>query len=78
GDNHHIELLAELSSKLIEEGFIDAFLNAENTEQALQLVLKKAEPAPETHPSESKGLIIGVTGCPAGIAHTYLAAEALE
>lgn len=78
GDNHHIEVLAELSSKLIEEGFIDAFLNAENTEQALQLLLKKAEPAPETHPSESKGLIIGVTGCPAGIAHTYLAAEALE
>lgn len=78
GDNHHIEVLAELSSKLIEEGFIDAFLNAENAEQALQLLLKKAEPAPDPHPSESKGLIIGVTGCPAGIAHTYLAAEALE
>ncbi|WP_088124727.1 fructose-specific PTS transporter subunit EIIC [Vibrio cholerae] len=78
GDNHHIEVLAELSSKLIEEGFIDEFLNAENAEQALQLLLKKAEPTPATHPSESKGLIIGVTGCPAGIAHTYLAAEALE
>ena len=48
GANHHIEVLAELSGKLIEEGFI------------------------------AKGFIIGVTGCPAGIAHTYLAAESLE
>ncbi len=40
GDNHHIEVLAELSSKLIEEGFIEAFLNTKNSEQALELLLK--------------------------------------
>lgn len=77
GDDHHIEVLAELSSKLIEEGFIDAFLNAETSEQALEILLKKSERATTTT-EKSKGLIIGVTGCPAGIAHTYLAAEALE
>ncbi|KQB09349.1 fructose-specific PTS transporter subunit EIIC [Vibrio metoecus] len=78
GDNHHIEVLAELSSKLIEEGFIEAFLNTKSPEQALALLLKKSTSSPVTNPAKSKGLIIGVTGCPAGIAHTYLAAEALE
>ncbi|ENM5737980.1 PTS sugar transporter subunit IIA [Vibrio mimicus] len=77
GDDHHIEVLAELSSKLIEEGFIDAFLNAKTSEQALEILLKKSERATTTT-EKNKGLIIGVTGCPAGIAHTYLAAEALE
>ncbi|EOV1171523.1 fructose-specific PTS transporter subunit EIIC [Vibrio fluvialis] len=78
GDNHHIEVLAELSSKLIEDGFIDDFLSATTSEQALALLLAKQEPQPTTSAEESKGFIIGVTGCPAGVAHTYLAAEALE
>ncbi|EOB6642935.1 fructose-specific PTS transporter subunit EIIC [Vibrio fluvialis] len=78
GDNHHIEVLAELSSKLIEDGFIDAFLNATTSEQALALLLAKQEPQPTASAEESKNFIIGVTGCPAGVAHTYLAAEALE
>ncbi|ELM6621787.1 PTS sugar transporter subunit IIA [Vibrio fluvialis] len=78
GDNHHIEVLAELSSKLIEDGFIDAFLSATTSEQALALLLAKQEPQPTASAKESKGFIIGVTGCPAGVAHTYLAAEALE
>ncbi|WP_423807603.1 fructose-specific PTS transporter subunit EIIC [Photobacterium damselae] len=76
GANHHIEVLAELSSKLIEDGFIDAFLAVKTPEEALNLLLadKKEVVAVE----QNKGLIIGVTGCPAGVAHTYLAAEALE
>lgn len=76
GANHHIEVLAELSSKLIEDGFIDSFLQAKNAEQALALLLAKSEPTVET--ARNKGFLIGVTGCPAGVAHTYLAAEALE
>ncbi|MBY8292044.1 fructose-specific PTS transporter subunit EIIC [Vibrio fluvialis] len=78
GDNHHIEVLAELSSKLIEDGFIDAFLSTTTSEQALALLLAKQEPQHTASAEESKGFIIGVTGCPAGVAHTYLAAEALE
>jgi len=77
GDNHHIEVLAELSSKLIEPGFIEQFLNAPDNHAALQLLLTK-QPETEPSPAATKGLIIGVTGCPAGVAHTYLAAEALE
>ncbi|WP_421252942.1 PTS fructose transporter subunit IIABC [Aeromonas jandaei] len=77
GANHHIEVLAELSAKLIEEGFIDALLAAKTPADALALLLAKKEEAAAA-PVANKGLIIGVTGCPAGIAHTYLAAESLE
>ncbi|WP_421224653.1 PTS fructose transporter subunit IIABC [Aeromonas jandaei] len=77
GANHHIEVLAELSAKLIEEGFIDALLAAKTPADALALLLAKKEEAAAA-PAANKGLIIGVTGCPAGIAHTYLAAESLE
>ncbi|MFM5839016.1 fructose-specific PTS transporter subunit EIIC [Aeromonas rivipollensis] len=76
GANHHIEVLAELSAKLIEEGFIDALLAAKTPAAALALLLEKREE--QAAPAADKGLIIGVTGCPAGIAHTYLAAESLE
>ncbi|UPR54300.1 PTS sugar transporter subunit IIA [Vibrio cyclitrophicus] len=78
GDNHHIEVLAELSSKLIEEGFIENFMNAHSEQAALELLLTKPEPSETETNIEKQGFIIGVTGCPAGVAHTYLAAEALE
>ncbi|WP_321273612.1 fructose-specific PTS transporter subunit EIIC [uncultured Vibrio sp.] len=77
GDNHHIEVLAELSSKLIEDGFIEAFLNTSTNKEALDLLLAK-EDEPQAATQADQGFIIGVTGCPAGVAHTYLAAEALE
>ncbi|MDV7103382.1 fructose-specific PTS transporter subunit EIIC [Vibrio sp. TH_r3] len=77
GSDHHIEVLAELSSKLIQDGFIEKFLKATSEQQALQLLVEKVEPAADTPPAD-KGFLIGVTGCPAGVAHTYLAAEALE
>ncbi|HHQ4690107.1 PTS fructose transporter subunit IIABC [Aeromonas veronii] len=77
GANHHIEVLAELSGKLIEEGFIAKLLAAKTPADALALLLTKKEEQ-SAAPTTSKGFIIGVTGCPAGIAHTYLAAESLE
>ncbi|MGF1690829.1 PTS fructose transporter subunit IIABC [Photobacterium kagoshimensis] len=78
GDNHHIEVLAELSSKLIEDGFIDRFINATSNKEALQLLLEKPQPVETPTSIQKQGFVIGVTGCPAGVAHTYLAAEALE
>ncbi|WP_159654319.1 PTS fructose transporter subunit IIABC [Vibrio atypicus] len=78
GDNHHIEVLAELSSKLIEEGFIDNFMNTNSEQAALNLLLEKPKAVESDTSIEKQGFIIGVTGCPAGVAHTYLAAEALE
>ncbi|MGL4601567.1 MAG: PTS fructose transporter subunit IIABC, partial [Plesiomonas sp.] len=74
--SHHIGVLAELSSKLIEEGFIARFLAATDEQQALQLLLEKNDPI--AIKNRDNGFLIGVTGCPAGVAHTYLAAEALQ
>lgn len=76
GADHHIEVLAELSSKLIEDGFIDKLMAVKTSKEALNLLLEKKEPV--LNQATEKGFLIGVTGCPAGIAHTYLAAEALE
>ncbi|WP_413698626.1 fructose-specific PTS transporter subunit EIIC [Psychromonas sp. KJ10-10] len=75
--DHHIDVLTVLSSKLIEEGFIDKLLGAKTAQQALDLLLEKVTPS-ITNPIADKGFIIGVTGCPTGVAHTYLATEALE
>ncbi|SHO55872.1 PTS fructose transporter subunit IIABC [Vibrio quintilis] len=77
GAEHHIEVLAELSSKLIEDGFIEQFLQVTSSEEALALLLEKG-PETDAQPVQDKGFLIGVTGCPTGVAHTYLAAEALE
>jgi PTS system fructose-specific IIC component len=77
GADHHIEVLAELSSKLIEEGFIERFMQASSAEEALELLLAKPQDL-QANPEADQGFLIGVTGCPAGVAHTYLAAEALE
>ncbi len=77
GANHHVEVLAELSSKLIEDGFIEKFLAASSEKQALELLLQKDTSEP-TSTEVNNGFLIGVTGCPAGVAHTYLAAESLE
>jgi PTS system fructose-specific IIC component len=77
GSNQHIDVLVELSSKLIEDGFIDKFINAKNAAQALEILFEKVEPSVAST-APTKGFLIGVTGCPAGVAHTYLAAEALE
>ncbi|MFT6926739.1 MAG: hypothetical protein ACJAZP_002359 [Psychromonas sp.] len=75
--NQHLDVLAELSSKLIEDDFIDKFLNAKNTAQALEILFEKVA-LTKVSSAPSKGFIIGATGCPAGVAHTNLAAEALE
>ncbi|WP_367988817.1 fructose-specific PTS transporter subunit EIIC [Vibrio sp. NTOU-M3] len=73
----HIEVLASLSSKLIEPTFLDSLKSAKTTEAALALISKENKEVPTEHATK-KGFIIGVTGCPTGVAHTYLAAEAIE
>ncbi|MGL4861190.1 MAG: PTS fructose transporter subunit IIABC [Enterobacteriaceae bacterium] len=76
--DQHIEILAEISSKLIEEHFIQRLLAARTSQEALDLLLEgKAQQTP-VEEQNKRGFLIGVTGCPAGIAHTYLAAEALQ
>ena len=87
-DNVHLDVLSRLSVLLMDEEFTQKLRNAKTTEEFLGYVdaaeqaklaeeQAKAEPAPA--PQEKKGLkLLGVTACPTGIAHTYMAAERSE
>ena len=56
-DNHHIEVLAQISSKLVEDGFIDKLKSAKTEAEALQLLTSNTvEPQPTIHePALSEG-----------------------
>ncbi|WP_194439263.1 PTS fructose transporter subunit IIABC [Vibrio fluminensis] len=75
--NFHVEVLAKLSSKIVEPTFLENLRNAQTNEEALALLTEEDKTEP-VQASASKGFIIGVTGCPVGVAHTYLAAEGIE
>ncbi|MBB3905834.1 PTS fructose transporter subunit IIABC [Anoxybacteroides rupiense] len=79
-DHTHLEALARLSSMLMDAAFRSRVESA-STKEALLSVIKEKEAAeeiePETAPASAKK-IVAVTACPTGIAHTYMAADALK
>ncbi|AJG98602.1 PTS fructose transporter subunit IIC [Clostridium beijerinckii] len=83
-DNLHLEVLARLSTILMDEAFRTSLIDCSDKEEFLRLIDKKEM---EKFPEEVKGEIemnksgyrvLAVTACPTGIAHTYMAAESLE
>lgn len=71
----HLKLLAELSSALMYEDFTTNIKNAKDSKQLLDaLDYKKAN----NEVKEYNKTVLAITACAAGIAHTYMAAEALE
>ena len=84
-DNTHLQALAKLSSLLINPDVVSALKAATKPEEVIDIFKKaeaekrKAEAAKEAAKpaSEQKPLIVGVTACINGIAHTYMAQEAL-
>jgi len=86
-DNVHLDVLSRLSVMLMDENFTASLRNAKTVEEFLKVIdeaeaEKTEEKAAETlqaggNTAERK-LILAVTGCPTGIAHTYMAAESLE
>lgn len=83
-DNVHLQVLSKLSVMLMDENFTNSLVNASSVEEFLSIIDKEEtkkdeKDAPkEAEKAESDVFIIGVTACPTGIAHTYMAAEALE
>lgn len=83
-DNLHLEVLARLSTILMDEEFRKKLINCNNKDEFLNLIDKKeSEKFPEETEEETKSTdgsyrVLAVTACPTGIAHTYMAAEALE
>ena len=89
-DNTHLEALAKLSGLLIDPDLVSALKKAQTPEEVIQLfedaekqkdAAKQAEKEQAASTSDSKKeekpLIVGVTACINGIAHTYMAQEAL-
>lgn len=71
----HLKLLAELSSALMYEDFTTNIKNAKTSKELLEaLDYKKAN----NEVKEYTKTVLAVTACAAGIAHTYMSAEALE
>lgn len=74
----HLSLLSEFVTRLTDESYKNRLLTAstaEELERRLDQLDVKEETA--TQMDENTPLVLGVTACPAGIAHTYMAAEAL-
>ena len=80
----HLEVLARLMTMLMDGEFRDKLLNAKGKEAFLRAIdtfeREKYPDEPKTSKEEKKRgyRILAVTACPTGIAHTYMAAEALE
>lgn len=83
-DNLHLEVLARLSTILMDEKFRTSLINCTDKDEFLRLIDKKEmekfpeEVKEEVTMSKSGYRILAVTACPTGIAHTYMAAESLE
>ncbi|HEM6006088.1 TPA: PTS sugar transporter subunit IIA [Streptococcus suis] len=79
----HLAALAELSKYLMKAGFADRLRAATNPEEVIAVfdTAEAADKAVEevvTTPSGDRPFIVAVTACTTGIAHTYMAEEALK
>ena len=83
-DNVHLQVLSKLSVMLMDEHFTNSLINANSVDEFLSIIddaeaVKDANNEPKKEEKVSSGaFIVAVTACPTGIAHTYMAAEALE
>ena len=89
GADVHLEVLSRLSRMLMDDDFREALMSAPDRETYLK-VIDSAEQALAVEGSEDaeqeavsiavteRPFVVAVTACPTGIAHTYMAAEALE
>lgn len=87
-DNVHLDVLSKLSVMLMDENFTTSLRNAKSVEEFLQIIDAADERAKSiddrlsdtgiTTEEKKSFKLLAVTSCPTGIAHTYMAAEALE
>lgn len=84
GGNVHLEILSRLMVMLMDPDFCNELRSASDAEEFLSIIdrqeaAKYPDEKPEEKKEEKKGYrILAVTACPTGIAHTYMAAEALQ
>ncbi len=84
----HLEVLANLMTMLMDADFSQSLVQAKSVDEFLSLIDDKeadrfgkeeaAAPAAAAAAPAKGTKVVAVTACPTGIAHTYMAAEALE
>ena len=78
----HLAALAELSQYLMKDGFADKLRQVTSPDQVIELFdqasEKAEEPAVVEPANEGGDFLVAVTACTTGIAHTYMAQEALQ
>ena len=79
----HLEVLSRLMTILMDEDFRENLLKAKDADEFLKVIDEmEKEKYPDEPKAEEKAAegyrVLAVTACPTGIAHTYMAAEALE
>lgn len=85
-DNIHLDVLSKLSVLLMDEKFTGGLKSAKSADEFIRIIDKaesgkdneEKDKVKEQAESSDKVKILAVTGCPTGIAHTYMAAESLE
>lgn len=78
----HMQLLTTLTTALVDDDTREAVLAAQSAEQLMALLDGEGDsgkkPEKEDKSDTNQSTVVCVTACPAGIAHTYMAAEYLE
>ena len=78
----HLAALAELSQYLMKDGFADKLRKVSSPDEVIALFdqasEKAEEPATVAPATEGGSFLVAVTACTTGIAHTYMAQEALQ
>ena len=78
-ENIHLDVLSRLSTLLMDASFREKLLNAKSKEDFLDIIDEAENAKLSKNEVKNNGYeLLGITGCPTGIAHTYMAAEGLE
>ncbi|MCR4842671.1 MAG: fructose-specific PTS transporter subunit EIIC [Eubacterium sp.] len=84
GADTHLEILAKLMGMLVDKGFCEKLAGAESVDEFMALLDEKEAQKDKAMGNNEEEVcvemkrIVAVTACPTGIAHTFMAAEAIE
>ena len=74
----HLDVLSKLSKLLLDTNFVSKLIDCEIEEELYELIEAQEVKSEEKHISNNSYKILAVTACPTGIAHTFMAEEALK
>ncbi|MCV3296584.1 MAG: PTS 2-O-a-mannosyl-D-glycerate transporter subunit IIABC [Oenococcus sp.] len=78
-DGVHLDILSSLSTRLADKDYRIQLMKATSSQQILNLLSDQPTAEPIiTSDNNVNTVLLGITACAAGIAHTYMAAKALE